>query len=166
MLRVRQCVAPTGVVCSVLAIMASMRASSIVLGVPDRGALSKPSSRCSTKRARHLPTICWVTCCRAATTLLSRPSAHARTMRASAPTPAPSCSTRSAPKAPHALSLGQNQQCLRSPIHRCLVAFAAVHERPAQRTLAQRTSDSRHQGHLCKTFQWLKKARSAGADRA
>ena len=54
--RVLQCVAPAGTLSSVLAITASMRASSIVRGAPGRGASSSPSRRYSTKRARHFDT--------------------------------------------------------------------------------------------------------------
>jgi len=46
--RVLQCAAPSGTLSSVLAITASTRASSIVLGAPERGASSSPSIRCST----------------------------------------------------------------------------------------------------------------------
>lgn len=82
MLRVLQCVAPRGTLSSVLAITASTRASSMVLGAPKRGASSRPSRRYRTNHARHLLTICGVTRWRAATTLLSSPSAQASTMRA------------------------------------------------------------------------------------
>lgn len=61
---------------------ASTRASSIVRGAPGRGASKRPSSRRSTNRARHFETVCCVTRSRAATTLLSHPSAQASTMRA------------------------------------------------------------------------------------
>jgi hypothetical protein len=80
--RVLQCVAVSGTLSSVLAITASTRASSIVRGAPGRGASSSPSSRCSTNRARYFDTVCGVTRCRLATTLLSMPEAQARTMRA------------------------------------------------------------------------------------
>ena len=82
MMRVLQCVAPSGTDSSVLAITASTCASTIVRGAPVRGASSRPASRCSTYRARHLPTVCGVTRCRDATALLSWPSARARTLRA------------------------------------------------------------------------------------
>ena len=82
MLRVLQWVAPAGTLSNVLAITASTRASSIERGAPGRGASRRPSRRCSTKRARHLQTVCGVTRWRAATTLLSAPSAQFKTMRA------------------------------------------------------------------------------------
>ena len=80
--RVLQCVAPRGTLSSVLAITASTRASSMVLGAPERSASSRPSRRDWTNRARHLLTICGVTRWHAATTLLSCPWAQASTMRA------------------------------------------------------------------------------------
>ncbi len=80
--RVLQWVAPAGTLSNVLAITASMRVSSMLRGAPGRGASSRPSSRCSTKRARHFETVCGVTRWRAATTLLSAPAAQAKTIRA------------------------------------------------------------------------------------
>ena len=34
------------------------RVSSIVRGAPERGSSCSPATRCSTKRRRHLPTVC------------------------------------------------------------------------------------------------------------
>lgn len=56
--RIHQCVAPSGIVSSVLAMTASTCVSLIVRGAPGRGASSSPSSRCSTNRARHFDTVC------------------------------------------------------------------------------------------------------------
>ena len=54
-----QWVAFSGQLSSVLMITASMRSSSIVKGaVPERGSSYSPATRCSTKRRRHLPTVC------------------------------------------------------------------------------------------------------------
>jgi hypothetical protein len=53
-----QCVASGGTRSSVCTTIASIRASSILRGVPDRGSSRKPSRRCSAKRRRHhLPTV-------------------------------------------------------------------------------------------------------------
>ena len=80
--RVLQCVAPRGVVSSVRTITRSIWSSVIVRGAPGRGSSYKPSSRCRTNRPRHLHTVAGVTRRRRATTLLSRPSPHAKTIRA------------------------------------------------------------------------------------
>jgi hypothetical protein len=82
MLRELQWVALGGFVSRVRMITASIRASSIVRGVPDRGSSRRPSSRCSTKRRRHLPTVSGSIPRRDATTLLCSPSAQARMIRA------------------------------------------------------------------------------------
>ena len=66
--RERHCVAPAGTLCTVRTIVASIRASSIVRGAPDRGASCKPSIRCSAKRRRHLPAVSTVTPSAAAST--------------------------------------------------------------------------------------------------
>src|SRR5262247_4195369 len=57
-------------------------ASSILRGTPGRGSSSSPSMPRSTKRRRHLPTVCTVTRSRAATALLLKPEAQPNTMRA------------------------------------------------------------------------------------
>ena len=61
-MRLLQCVAARGFSCSVLAITRSTCASLMVRGAPGRGSSSSPSSRRATKRPRHLPTVCVVTC--------------------------------------------------------------------------------------------------------
>jgi hypothetical protein len=77
-----QWVASGGLLSRVRTITASIRASSIVRGVPDRGSSQRPSSRCSAKRRRHLPTVSGSIPRRAATTLLCSPSTQARMIRA------------------------------------------------------------------------------------
>jgi len=57
MLRELQWVASDGSVSRVRTITASIRASSSVRGVPDRGSSRRPSSRCAMNRRRHLPTV-------------------------------------------------------------------------------------------------------------
>src|SRR5215469_406522 len=47
---------------------------------PGRGSSSNPSTPRSTKRRRHLPTVCTVTRSRAATALLLKPKAQPNTM--------------------------------------------------------------------------------------
>ena len=82
MLRVLQCVAAGGRLSSVCTMTLSTLASSIVRGAPGRGSSSSPSRPRSTKRRRHLPTVCTVTRSRAATALLLRPAAQPSTIRA------------------------------------------------------------------------------------
>jgi hypothetical protein len=82
MLRVLQCVAAGGWLSSVRTMTLSTTASSILRGTPGRGSSSSPSRPRSTKRRRHLPTVCTVTRSRAATTLLLKPEAQANTIRA------------------------------------------------------------------------------------
>jgi hypothetical protein len=77
-----QCVAPGGRLSKVRTIVASIRASSMVRGVPDRGSSCKPSMRCSAKRRRHLPTVFTSTSSAAATRLFCSPSAQASTILA------------------------------------------------------------------------------------
>jgi hypothetical protein len=77
-----QWVAPRGIVSRVATITASTLASSIERGTPGRGSSWRPSSRCATKRARHLHTVCGVTPSFLATTWLGSPAAQASTMRA------------------------------------------------------------------------------------
>ena len=55
--RVLQCVAPLGVVSSVLTITASTCASEIVRGPPTRGSSYSPSRRVAMNRIRHFPTV-------------------------------------------------------------------------------------------------------------
>ena len=50
-------------------------------GRPGRGSSLSPSRPNSTNRRRHLPTVAWLTCSRAATDLLSSPSAQPSTIR-------------------------------------------------------------------------------------
>lgn len=82
MVRVLQWVAPAGDDSSVLIITASIRVSSMPRGAPGHGASSRSSRRCSTKRARHLDTICGVIRWRAAPLVVNTVSAHPSTMRA------------------------------------------------------------------------------------
>src|SRR5215472_11433078 len=82
MLRVLQCVAPRGWLSSVCTMTLSTFASSILCGTPGRGSSSNPSTPRSTKRRRHLPTVCTVTRSRAATALLLKPEEQPNTMRA------------------------------------------------------------------------------------
>ena len=56
--------------------------SSMVRGAPARCSSQRPSSRCSAKRRRHLPTVSGSIPRRAATTLLCSPSTQARMIRA------------------------------------------------------------------------------------
>ena len=77
-----QWVASFGRLSRVFTMVASMRASSIVRGVPGLGSSRRPSRRSCTKRRRHLPTVISTTPSFAATSLFWLPSAHARTMRA------------------------------------------------------------------------------------
>ena len=80
--RVLQWVASLGVVSKVNAITRSTSASSIILGRPLRGWSNRPSSRCSRNRERHFPTVSTHTRNSAATAVLLRPSAQARTILA------------------------------------------------------------------------------------
>src|SRR5215510_2229914 len=82
MLRVLQCVAPRGWLSSVCTMTLSTFASSILRGTPGRGSSSNPPTPRSTRRRRHLPTLCTVTRARAATALLLKPEAQPNTMRA------------------------------------------------------------------------------------
>ena len=75
-------VASRGRLSKVLTITASMRASSIVRGAPDRGSSCNPSTRRSTKRRRHLPTVALSRPSLAATSMFWPPSAQASTIRA------------------------------------------------------------------------------------
>ena len=74
--------ASRGFVSSVLRTTFSTFASLIVRGAPGRGSSSSPSARLATKRARHLPTICFVTPTSAATCVFVFPPAHRKMIRA------------------------------------------------------------------------------------
>ena len=80
--RVLQWVASLGVASKVNAITRSTSASSIILGRPLRGWSNRPSIRCSRNRERHFPTVSTHTRNSAATPVLLRPSAQARTILA------------------------------------------------------------------------------------
>src|SRR5665809_88554 len=75
--RVDQCVASLGVSSSVLTITRSTSLSWIVRGLPGRGSSCSPSSRCSAKRLRHLPTVVRLHPSRAAMSLFDSPDAAA-----------------------------------------------------------------------------------------
>src|SRR3954447_7211463 len=75
-----QCVASLGARSKVATTTASICASSIRRGPPGLGSSASPANRCATNRARHLPTVAGTTPSRAATCLLSRPSAQAHTI--------------------------------------------------------------------------------------
>ena len=77
-----QCVASFGRLSNVFTITASTRASSILRGAPLRGSSCSPSTRRSTKRRRHLPTVARSRPSAAATSLFWPPSAQASTIRA------------------------------------------------------------------------------------
>jgi len=77
-----QWVASRGRLSKVFTMVASMRTSSIVRGAPGLGSSRRPSTRCTTNRLRHLPTVTSTTPSFAATSLFWLPSAHARTIRA------------------------------------------------------------------------------------
>jgi hypothetical protein len=77
-----QCVASLGVLSSVLTMTASMCASSIVRGAPERGASRSPSIRCPMNRWRQLPTVSLSILSRVATSRFSPPCVQARTIRA------------------------------------------------------------------------------------
>ena len=80
--RVLQCVQPCGVVSSVRVTISSTFASPILRGAPGRGSSSSPSSLLLRKRALHLHPVASHRPSSRATSWLSFPSAHARTMRA------------------------------------------------------------------------------------
>ena len=82
MVRVLQCVAFLGRVSSVRVTTASTLASVSLRGWPERGASPKAPNRPSRKRCRHLPTVGIVTPRLAATSVLLRPVAQSRTIRA------------------------------------------------------------------------------------
>jgi hypothetical protein len=77
-----QWVASFGRFSRVFTMVASMRTSSIVRGAPGLGSSRRPSTRCTTNRLRHLPTVASITPSFAATSLFWLPSAQARTIRA------------------------------------------------------------------------------------
>lgn len=76
-----QCVAPFGASSSVAVTTSSTLSSNIDGGRPGRGSSARPSSRRSMNRARHFATVCSHTPSRAATCLLSNPSAQPSTIR-------------------------------------------------------------------------------------
>ena len=79
--RVDQCVPPSGgAVSNVLTITSSTRSSPTVLGRPDRGSSTSPSSLSATNRRRHLPTVAALTESRAATSLFECPCSHSNTI--------------------------------------------------------------------------------------
>src|SRR4051794_27226565 len=81
-LRVDQCVPASGGRSSkVLTITCSTCSSVILRGCPGRGSSTSPSSRRSTNRWRHLPTVCGVTRSRRATAWLVSPAAQPSTIR-------------------------------------------------------------------------------------
>src|SRR3954447_13512081 len=81
-LRVDQCVPPSGgSVSNVRTITSSTCASVIFRGWPGRGSSNRPARRRSTNRLRHLPTICSVTPNSPATAAFVAPAAHASTIR-------------------------------------------------------------------------------------
>ena len=79
--RVDQCVASVGVVSNVRVITASTCSSATVRGRPGRGSSSKPSSRSTRKRERHLRALLSATFSFAAIAVLPSPSAAANTIR-------------------------------------------------------------------------------------
>jgi hypothetical protein len=80
--RVLQWLASEGVVSSVWVSTRSTSTSVIVRGAPGRGSSSKPSSRVARKRARHFPTVCFVSRNRRASAVCVSPAAQPSTMRA------------------------------------------------------------------------------------
>jgi hypothetical protein len=76
-----QCVACSGVDSSVATTTSSTCSAVIEGGRPGRWSSDRPSSRNATNRARHLPTVAAATPSRAATCLLSKPSAQPSTIR-------------------------------------------------------------------------------------
>jgi hypothetical protein len=79
--QVDQCVASLGISSSVLTISSSTFSSLIARGTPGRGLSTSPSSRRSTKRLRHFPTVALETRSSRATSRLDAPAAHANTIR-------------------------------------------------------------------------------------
>lgn len=82
MVRVLQWVAPRGVVSRVRVITRATAASLIRRGAPGRGSSRSPSRRFARNRARHFPTVCWVSPRRWATVAFAYPAAHMSTSRA------------------------------------------------------------------------------------
>jgi hypothetical protein len=80
--RVLQWVAALGLVSRVLVMTSSTSLSLILRGAPGRSWSASPSVRRSRNRLRHLPMVWMVTPSRAATSLLSRPLAQAKTILA------------------------------------------------------------------------------------
>src|SRR5271165_4435046 len=76
-----QCVASLGARSNVATTSASTCSSVIVRGPPGRGSSTSPSSRRSTNRRRHTPTVCGHTPTSAATCLLGFPAAQPNTIR-------------------------------------------------------------------------------------
>ena len=76
-----QCVAFAGVDSKVATTTSSTWSRVTDGGRPERCSSGSPSSRNSTNRARHLPTVTAAHPTRAATVLLSAPSAHPSTIR-------------------------------------------------------------------------------------
>ena len=76
-----QCVASLGWRSNVATITSSTCSSVIVRGAPGRGSSANPSSRFSTNRRRHIPTVCGQTPKSAATCLLVLPAAQPNTIR-------------------------------------------------------------------------------------
>src|SRR5207253_550285 len=79
--RVLQCVASAGARSKVMRTTRSICASPTWRGAPGRGSSSKPASRRSRNRWRHLPTVWSVTPSLSATAVLGLPLAHSRTIR-------------------------------------------------------------------------------------
>jgi hypothetical protein len=79
--RVLQCVASAGVLSKVSRTTRSICASLTRRGAPGRGSSSNPSSRRSTKRRRHLPTVCLAMLSLYATTVFGLPAADSSTIR-------------------------------------------------------------------------------------
>ena len=77
-----QCVAPAGGISSVRRMVSAIASSPILRGVPGLGSSSSPSSRCSAKRRRHLPTVFASASTSAQIALFSSPAAAASTIRA------------------------------------------------------------------------------------
>ena len=79
--RVDQWVASLGASSRVFTITRSTSASVMLRGLPGRGSSWRPSSPCSEKRRRHLPTVLRSQPSSVAISLFAFPSAAARTMR-------------------------------------------------------------------------------------
>lgn len=77
-----QCVALPGLAFRVSTITRSTWASDTVRGRPGRGSSSKPSTRSTRNRDRHVMTVGRDAPTSRATSLLDKPSAHAKTIRA------------------------------------------------------------------------------------